>query len=54
MTKDNSIRNILVPYDDSKFAKKALAYAKGIAKEEDTKIFLLNVVDEHNIFMEQF
>jgi len=47
MTENYLIKNILVPYDDSKYAKKALAYAKGIAKEEDTKIFLLNVVDEH-------
>jgi len=42
-----AIEKILVPYDDSKFSKKALEYAKEIAKREDAKIFLLNVVDEH-------
>ncbi len=42
-----TIEKILVPYDDSKFAKKALEYAKEIAKREEAKIFLLNVVDEH-------
>jgi len=41
------IKNILVPFDDSKFAKKALAYAKDIAKKGNTIIFLLRIVDEH-------
>ena len=44
---NNIIKNILVPYDGSKFAKKALAYAKDIAKKGDTVIFLLRIVDEH-------
>ena len=47
MVKNNLIKKILVPHDGSKYAKKALEYAKDIAKKGDTKIFLLRVVDEH-------
>ena len=41
------IKNILVPYDGSKYAKKALVYAKDIAQKGKTTIFLLRIVDEH-------
>ncbi len=47
MKDDNIIKNILVPYDGSKYSKKALAYAKDISKKGKTVIFLLRVVDEH-------
>jgi nucleotide-binding universal stress UspA family protein len=47
MATNNLIKNILVPHDGSKYAKKALDYAKDIAKKGNTKIFLLRVVDEH-------
>jgi len=40
------IKNILVPYDGSKYAKKSLSYAKDIAKKGDTVIFLLTIIDE--------
>ena len=46
MNRVSLIKNILVPYDDSKYAKKALAYAKDVSKK-DSMIFLLQVVDEH-------
>ncbi|MBT5201760.1 MAG: universal stress protein [Thaumarchaeota archaeon] len=47
MVSKNLIKNILVPHDDSKYAKKALEYAIDIAKKGNTKIFLLRIVDEH-------
>jgi len=41
------IRNILVPFDNSKFAKKSFVYAKEMAEKLDATIFLLTVIDEY-------
>lgn len=41
------ITNILVPFDNSKFAKKAFVYAKEMAEKLGATIFLLTVIDEH-------
>ena len=58
MNVNNIIKNILVPYDGSKYAKKASSYAKDIAKKGDTEIFLLTVVNEqeylHGMQVEKF
>jgi len=41
------ITKILVPYDFSKYATKALKYAIEIAEKFDATLYLLTVVDEH-------
>ncbi len=41
------IKKILVPYDGSKYSKKALSHAEEIASKFDATMFLLTVVDEH-------
>ncbi len=41
------ITKILVPYDFSKYATKALNYAIEIAEKFDATLYLLTVVDEH-------
>ncbi len=41
------IKRILVPYDGSKYSKKALSNASEIAAKFNATIFLLTAVDEH-------
>ncbi len=41
------IKRILVPYDGSKYSKKALKFAGEMAKKFDAVMYLLTVVDEH-------
>ena len=41
------IKKILVPYDSSKYSKKALSHAEEIASKFDATMFLLTVVDKH-------
>ena len=41
------IKRILVPYDGSKYSKKALILAKEMANKFDATMYLLTVVDEH-------
>jgi nucleotide-binding universal stress UspA family protein len=42
---NNSYRNILVPYDNSKFSQKALDVAKTFAKRFDCTLHIATVVD---------
>lgn len=41
------IKKILVPYDGSKYSKKALSHAREMAPKFDATMFLLTVIDEH-------
>lgn len=41
------IKKILVPYDGSKYSKKAISYAKEMTRKFDAIMYLLTVVDEH-------
>ncbi|MDH3610566.1 MAG: universal stress protein [Nitrosopumilus sp.] len=41
------IKSILVPYDGSKYSKKAIFYAKEMASKFDATMYLLTVIDEH-------
>lgn len=41
------IKRILVPYDGSKYSKKAISYAKEMTSKFDATMYLLTVVDEH-------
>lgn len=46
---NNSYRNILVPYDDSKFSQKALDIAKTFAKHFGTALHIVTVVDMSSV-----
>lgn len=42
-------RQILVPYDDSEYSRKALDFALGLARAFDSQLRMLNVVEELNV-----
>ena len=46
---NNTYRNILVPYDNSKFSQKALETAKTFAKRFDSTLHIATVVDVSNV-----
>ncbi len=46
---NNSYRNILVPYDDSKFSQKALDIAKTFAKHFGAALHIVTVVDMSSV-----
>jgi len=43
------IKKILVPYDGSKYSDMSLSQAREIAEKFDATIFLLMVIDEHEL-----
>lgn len=46
---NNSYKNILVPYDNSKFSQKALETAKTFARRFDSTLHIATVVDVSNV-----
>jgi nucleotide-binding universal stress UspA family protein len=46
---NNPYRNILVPYDNSKFSQKALETAKTFARRFDSTLHIATVVDVSNV-----
>lgn len=46
---NNAYKKIMVPFDDSKFAQKALDMAKIIAKSFDSTLHIVTVVDISNV-----
>ncbi len=45
------IKNILVPYDGSKYSNRALTYACNLAKKNESRISLIHVIDNSRVIV---